>query len=349
MRPTRRPACIPTTIDTGVVILTGEALRRENAQAIAGVIAGARRRVRLRERRPPHGGDARRLRLRRRARCPTTQAERLLNIDIGGGTTKLALVDSGKVVATAAIHIGGRLLVVDDEGRIIRLDPAGRHHAERAGFRWQIGDRVAPAELDRVAERMADALVAALTRNAAAAAMWRGSISPTRSPIWAASRAWSSPAASPSMSMTARSAISAISAGASAAPSGGASTPGALPWPLLPARRMHPRHRARRVRVQRTAQRQHQLHLRSRRPAAAAQSPGAAAAVHIRREGRRGSARAGDPRPIAPPSTLTDGERRDRACLPLAGRAVLRAHRRLRRRVSRRASRTASQRVDRSS
>jgi ethanolamine utilization protein EutA len=67
------------------------------------------------------------------------------------------------VIATAAIHIGGRLQVVDEVGRIVRLDPAGRHHARRAGFDWSRGNMVDAAALDRVADGMADALVAALT------------------------------------------------------------------------------------------------------------------------------------------------------------------------------------------
>ena len=84
-----------------------------------------------------------------------------LNIDIGGGTTKLGLVENGKVIATAAIHIGGRLQVVE-QGRIVRLDPAGKHHAARAGFAWQRGDIVEVADLQKVANAMADALVAAI-------------------------------------------------------------------------------------------------------------------------------------------------------------------------------------------
>ena len=55
----------PDDIDTGAVILTGEALRRENAQGIAGMLAEQGRRFRLRHRRPSHGIDAGRLRLRR--------------------------------------------------------------------------------------------------------------------------------------------------------------------------------------------------------------------------------------------------------------------------------------------
>jgi len=95
------------------------------------------------------------------ARVSSDQAKRILNVDIGGGTTKLGLVENGKVIATAAIHIGGRLQVIE-QGRIVRLDPAGKHHAARAGFAWQRGDIVEVDDLQKVADAMADALVAAI-------------------------------------------------------------------------------------------------------------------------------------------------------------------------------------------
>src|SRR5680860_1717579 len=97
------------------------------------------------------------------ARVSYDQASRILNVDIGGGTTKLGLLERGKVVGTAAIHIGGRLQVVDESGRIVRLEPAGRDHAANAGFDWSLGDTIDPADLDRVADVMADTLLAALT------------------------------------------------------------------------------------------------------------------------------------------------------------------------------------------
>jgi ethanolamine utilization protein EutA len=90
------------------------------------------------------------------------RGETILNIDIGGGTTKLAVVNNGTVVHTAAIHLGGRLAVVDRTNRLVRLDPAGARAAARAGCEWRLGDTVAPADFDRVAEWMADALTAAL-------------------------------------------------------------------------------------------------------------------------------------------------------------------------------------------
>ena len=50
------------------------------------------------------------------------------------------------MVATAALHIGGRLQVIDEIGRIVRLDPAGKFHAREAGFYWSRGDVLSPLD-----------------------------------------------------------------------------------------------------------------------------------------------------------------------------------------------------------
>src|SRR5262249_54072213 len=90
--------------------------------------------------------------------------KRVLNIDIGGGTTKLAVVETGRVVATAALHIGGRLQVFDESNCLVRLDPAGKYHAAQAGLSWNRGDVITASALDVVAEAMAEALVAAVVQ-----------------------------------------------------------------------------------------------------------------------------------------------------------------------------------------
>jgi ethanolamine utilization protein EutA len=153
-------------IDTGVVILTGEALRRENAEAIAALLAEQRGDFvtataghHMESMLAAYGSGA--------SKVSYEEDKRILNVDIGGGTTKLGIVDKGNVIATAALHIGGRLQVVDEIGRIVRLDPAGRFHARQAGFYWSRGDVLSPAQLDKVAASMADLLVAALTQRPA--------------------------------------------------------------------------------------------------------------------------------------------------------------------------------------
>ncbi|MES2756766.1 MAG: ethanolamine ammonia-lyase reactivating factor EutA [Pseudomonadota bacterium] len=155
----------PDDIDTGAVILTGEALRRENAQAIAAVLAEqggefvcATAGHHMESMLAAYGSGA--------ARVSHDLGRRVLNIDIGGGTTKLALVEAGKVKGTAALHIGGRLMVVDADGRIVRLDPAGQYHAQQAGFDWQLGATVTRAQMATVADWMAGALLQALAAGA---------------------------------------------------------------------------------------------------------------------------------------------------------------------------------------
>lgn len=150
----------PDDVDTGVVILTGEALRRENAARIARIVADrggefvcASAGHHMEAALAAFGSGA--------ARRSYETASRILNVDIGGGTTKLTLVARGQVVASAVLHVGGRLVVADD-GHIVRLEQAGRWHARRAGHDWELGDRPEPAALDAVAETMARTVVDAL-------------------------------------------------------------------------------------------------------------------------------------------------------------------------------------------
>ena len=98
----------PKDIDTGAVILTGEALRRENAQAISAMLSEAGGDLvcataghHMESMLAAYGSGA--------ALRSSEEGIRILNLDIGGGTTKLAIVEGGRVLATAAVHIGGRL------------------------------------------------------------------------------------------------------------------------------------------------------------------------------------------------------------------------------------------------
>ncbi len=142
--------------------MTGEALRRENAEQIADVLsrtcgelvcasAGHHMEGLL----AAHGSGA--------VQASHARAEKILNIDIGGGTTKLSVIESGNVVSTAALHIGARLVAINSNGIIMRLEPAGKAHAARAGYAWSVGEKVTNEQIEAVAESMMDDLVAALT------------------------------------------------------------------------------------------------------------------------------------------------------------------------------------------
>jgi ethanolamine utilization protein EutA len=148
----------PEHVDTGAIILTGEAIRRDNARAIADIFAAQRGNFvcasaghNFEALLSAHGSGAVALSAERQSR--------ILNIDIGGGTTKLAVAERGKVLSTAAFHIGGRLLATDDAGAISVLEPGGQSLAREIGFQWQLGDRVTGEQIQRLAHYMAEAVL----------------------------------------------------------------------------------------------------------------------------------------------------------------------------------------------
>src|SRR5262249_820762 len=91
-------------VDSGAVILTGEAIKRQNARATdelfadeAGKFVCATAGHKLECTLAAHGSGAVRLSKERDA-C-------ILHVDIGGGTTKLALIDKGAFVGVSAFAI----------------------------------------------------------------------------------------------------------------------------------------------------------------------------------------------------------------------------------------------------
>lgn len=147
----------PEDVHTGAVITTGEAARRENARAVlelfseqAGRFVCATAGPNLESLLAAHGSGA--AELSREAPGP------LLNVDIGGGTTKYAVCRKGRVEQTAAIHVGARLVAWDPDGTLVRVEEAGRELAARAGVRTalEVGTRPNPEDLDRLARFFAE-------------------------------------------------------------------------------------------------------------------------------------------------------------------------------------------------
>ena len=149
----------PEEIDTGAVILTGEAIKRSNARAIAELFAADSGRFvcasaghHLESALAAHGSGA--------AALSRDERKAVLNVDIGGGTTKLALCVAGEVVSTSAFAVGGRLVAFDDGGVVTRVDESAALAAACAGVPLRLGSRTAPADLARVVDALAEAAIA---------------------------------------------------------------------------------------------------------------------------------------------------------------------------------------------
>src|SRR5215468_8522877 len=141
-------------IDSGAVILTGEAIKRKNARAIdelfaaeAGKFVCATAGHRLESRLAAHGSGAVQL-SKERGQC-------LLHVDIGGGTTKLALIDKGVILGECAFAVGGRLLATDETGAWSRVDDSARLVAEELGIPLDGAALADEAARRRIAARLA--------------------------------------------------------------------------------------------------------------------------------------------------------------------------------------------------
>lgn len=151
----------PADIDTGAVILTGTALERRNSRAIAELFAAGEGRFVC-----ASAGHALETMLAANGSGAVARSRRddstVLNLDIGGGTSKLALIRAGQIIATSAIAVGARLLAFSEDGRIVRLESAGGAIVAAAGIAAAIGTPFGTAERARVAGAMADELVRAV-------------------------------------------------------------------------------------------------------------------------------------------------------------------------------------------
>jgi ethanolamine utilization protein EutA len=148
-------------VDTGALILTGVAVRRRNARAIAELFAQeAGKFVAV------SAGDGLEATMAAHGSGAVAHSAKtggiVLNIDIGGGTSKFALCNNGKVQEVSAVDIGARLVAFDPDGTVVRIEEAGRKHAAWAGINVTLGQKLSKDALRAIASGMADKLFAML-------------------------------------------------------------------------------------------------------------------------------------------------------------------------------------------
>ena len=139
-------------VDTGAVIITGETSRKENAAAVlqslsdfAGdfVVATA-------------GPDLESVLAAKGAGAVDLSAETgktVLHMDIGGGTSNLALIEDGRITATGCLNVGGRLLKFDTDGAISYISPV-----LMGIFDGKVGQIPTATQLQALAETLVSAL-----------------------------------------------------------------------------------------------------------------------------------------------------------------------------------------------
>ena len=139
-------------VDTGAIIITGETSRKENARAVlqalsdlAGdfVVATA-------------GPDLESILAAKGAGAVDFSArtgKTVLHMDIGGGTSNLALIRDGEILATTCLNVGGRLLKVDKSGVVVYVSPVLQGICQ-----LKVGDLATDGQLEATAETLVQAL-----------------------------------------------------------------------------------------------------------------------------------------------------------------------------------------------
>ena len=139
-------------VDTGAIIITGETSRKENARAVldalsayAGDFVVATAGPDLESVLAAKGAGA--------VEYSARTGKRVLHMDIGGGTSNLALIEDGKIVATSCLNVGGRLLKIDKNGHLTYVSPV-----LEGLFQKKAGDEVNHGEVQKLAEKLVCAL-----------------------------------------------------------------------------------------------------------------------------------------------------------------------------------------------
>ena len=145
-------------VDTGAIIITGETSRRENAARVmealsemAGDFVVATAGPDLESVLAAKGAGA----VERSLKTGKT----VLHLDIGGGTSNLALIREGKILQTGCLNVGGRLVKFSQSGAVTYLSPV------LSGLTsMQLGDIPTKEQRQALAQQLAGALEMAAGR-----------------------------------------------------------------------------------------------------------------------------------------------------------------------------------------
>ena len=149
-------------VKAGAIIITGEAAQKENAQSIihyladrAGDFVVATAGADLEGILAGKGSGA----LRR-----STQVEGIIaNIDIGGGTANVALFQNGRAIQTITFNVGGRLIRLTENGKIVYISDAIQLWLKKNDFYLELGDTLTFPQVQEICNKMSDSMFSFLS------------------------------------------------------------------------------------------------------------------------------------------------------------------------------------------
>jgi len=150
-------------IDTGAVIITGESAKKENAEDLVKSLAHKAGKFVCAAAGPNFESVI--AAMGSGASLYSKKAKNtVINIDIGGGTSNIAIVKDGEVVEASCVNVGGRLLAFDDQNKIIRIEAPIRNLEDKMGIKFDYGQVISEDQKRGMAKILAESLFEVLNQ-----------------------------------------------------------------------------------------------------------------------------------------------------------------------------------------
>jgi ethanolamine utilization protein EutA len=148
----------PEMVDSGAVVVTGETAKKQNAAEIvkrlsseSGKFVSAAAGPNFESVLGAMGSGI--------VNLSRENQRTIMNVDIGGGTSNLAITSKGLVQSTSCINVGGRLLGIDEDFKIWRIDEPANFVMNELDMNYQLGDIIPEEDARSIAKELAKALL----------------------------------------------------------------------------------------------------------------------------------------------------------------------------------------------
>jgi ethanolamine utilization protein EutA len=154
----RKAGITPEMVESGAVVVTGETAKKQNAEEIVRRLSSKSGKFVSAAAGPNYesvlgamGSGI--VDMSREAK------RTIMNVDIGGGTSNIAIASNGDILSTACINVGGRLLGIDKAFKIWRIDEPTNFLMQELGMDYKLDDIIPEEDARLIAREYAKALM----------------------------------------------------------------------------------------------------------------------------------------------------------------------------------------------
>jgi ethanolamine utilization protein EutA len=146
----------PKNVDTGAVIITGETARKVNASLVLEKLSGLAGDFVV----ATAGPDLEAIIAGKGAGADLfskTKRSVVVNMDIGGGTTNIAVFKDGEIIDTTCLDLGGRLIKIHpDSMKVEYISKKIKKLADSMGVQIEVGQVISTEKIKRITNRLAE-------------------------------------------------------------------------------------------------------------------------------------------------------------------------------------------------